>query len=44
MRTLLHRIKDIWSELDYAQRRLTEMRTGLSLGARGDSRPPRPLA
>ena len=43
MRNIVHRIGEIWSELAYAQRRSLELRTGLSLGARGDSRPPRPL-
>ena len=36
------RIRAIWSELAYAQRRLLEIRTGLSLGAREDFGPPRP--
>jgi hypothetical protein len=38
------RARKIWSELDYAQRRLLEIRTGLSFGAREDSGPPRSSA
>jgi hypothetical protein len=41
MARFIARIKDIWSELDYAQRRLLEIRTGLPLGARDDSGLPR---
>jgi len=36
----IRRIREIGSELDYAQRRAMEIRTGLSLGAK-DSRPRR---
>lgn len=38
------RVRAIWSELAYAQRRALEIRTGLSLGAREDFGPPRPRA
>ena len=38
---LTRRAREIWAELDYAQRRLLEIRTGLSLGAREDFGPPR---
>ncbi len=37
----IRRIREVWAELDYAQRRLLELRTGLSLGAREDFGPPR---
>ena len=30
-----HRIKVIWSEMDYAQRRLFEIRTGIDVDRRG---------
>jgi hypothetical protein len=40
----IRRAREIWAELDYAQRRLLEIRTGLPLGARGDSGPPRAAA
>ncbi len=39
------RVREIWAELDYAQRRLLEIRTGLPLGdAREDFGPPRAAA
>jgi hypothetical protein len=38
------RVRQVWAELDYAQRRLLEMRTGLDLGARRDFGPPRAAA
>ena len=38
---IIGRIREIWAELDYAQRRLLEIRTGLPLGAREDFGPPR---
>jgi hypothetical protein len=37
----IRRVREIWAELDYAQRRLLEIRTGLALGAREDFGPPR---
>jgi hypothetical protein len=37
----VRRIREVWAELDYAQRRLLEIRTGLPLGAREDFGPPR---
>lgn len=33
----IHRVKAIWSEMDYAQRRMFEIRTGIPT----DPRPPR---
>jgi hypothetical protein len=41
---LIARIRATWAEMDYAQRRLLEIRTGLDLGARRDYGPPRPSA
>lgn len=35
VRRTAHRIKAIWSELDYAQRRLFEIRTGIDIERRG---------
>ena len=40
MAHFIARVKEIWAELDYAQRRLLEIRTGLPMGA-GDSGLPR---
>ena len=40
----VRRAREIWAEMDYAQRRLLEIRTGLDLGAREDYGPPRGLA
>lgn len=37
-RRLLRRFRQVWSELDYAQRRAFEIRTGIPLGP---DRPPR---
>ncbi len=42
LRRFFARVREIWAELDYAQRRLLEIRTGLDLGARRDYGPPRP--
>jgi hypothetical protein len=33
-RRSLHRAKEIWQELDYAQQRAFEIRTGIPVGAR----------
>lgn len=44
MRRLVNRIKRVSAEMGYAQRRLLEIRTGVSFGAREDSGPPRGLA
>lgn len=41
---LIARARQIWDELDYAQRRLLEIRTGQDFGARGDFGPPRSRA
>jgi hypothetical protein len=41
---LIARVRATWAEMDYAQRRLLEIRTGLDLGARRDYPPPRPSA
>jgi hypothetical protein len=38
---IAHRVRRIWGELAYAQKRTLELRTGLDLGARGDSGLPR---
>jgi hypothetical protein len=34
----INRAKEIWAELDYAQRRLIELQTGIPVGARRDAR------
>jgi hypothetical protein len=44
IRRFIARVRAVRSELAYAQRRLLEIRTGVSLGARGDLGPPRPPA
>lgn len=35
---VLNRAREIWSELDHAQRRLLEIQSGLSAWPRGDRR------
>jgi hypothetical protein len=41
IRRFFARVRNTWAELDYAQRRLLEIRTGLELGTRRDFGPPR---
>jgi hypothetical protein len=36
----IRRVADIWAELDYAQRRLLEIQTGISIVDRPRRRPP----
>jgi hypothetical protein len=41
LRRFIRRAREIWAEMDYAQRRLFELRTALPVDPREDSGPPR---